>query len=373
MEGLESSLPEGAFAEFRALRDKASTAPAPKRLPLVWVIVPAVAAGLAAVLFLRGPENQEDGVQLIHQPAPPVAVVKDSTVVIEPMASTPLLAQVVKPITVKPKNVKPKETGPVETKPEVTIPEPDRQPTAEPQEVVEVEDVVVDDQPVVEKARKKEAVDMRIAPITGIVAGGGLVAALASSLLRVGASDNVVSFDDLPNYLDYPNQATADLDCLSTGKPRHSLPLRLGLSMRIPLAQNLNVTTGVDYSRYSSIFTYSLSGENTQVAQYLGIPVRLDWSFVSKKWFEAYLGAGFEGDMCVSATLAGNKIKKDGLSLSMIGAGGMQFNVTKWAGLYVEPQMTWSMPSKARVLETYRSEHPLMFSATGGIRFTFGR
>ena len=80
-----------------------------------------------------------------------------------------------------------------------------------------------------------------------------------------------------------------------------------------------------------------------------------------------------EGDWCVGATLAGRKIKKDGPTLSLIGAGGMQLNVSRQLGLYVEPQLSWSMPSRARVLDTYRSGNPIAFLTTGGIRFSFGR
>ena len=139
------------------------------------------------------------------------------------------------------------------------------------------------------------------------------------------------------------------------------------------MAKGLDVTTGVDYSMYSSKFTYSLSGEKTQIARYVGVPVRLDWTFASGRWFEAYIGGGMEGDWCVGATLAGRKIKKDGPTLSLIGAGGMQLNVTRQLGLYVEPQLSWSMPSRARVLDTYRSGNPIAFLTTGGIRFSFGR
>lgn len=60
----------------------------------------------------------------------------------------------------------------------------------------------------------------------------------------------------------------------------HYFPLKLGLSVRIPLAKNLYISTGVDYSLYRSTFTFTLSGEKEQYAHYLGIPVRLDWVFM---------------------------------------------------------------------------------------------
>ena len=42
MEEPEGALPESVFAEFCARREAASAAPAPKRFPLMWAVVPAV-------------------------------------------------------------------------------------------------------------------------------------------------------------------------------------------------------------------------------------------------------------------------------------------------------------------------------------------
>ena len=74
MEGYDSPLPEGSLAEFRALRNGTAVKPAARRFPLVWVLAPALAAGLAAVLLLRQPSVQENGIQVVSQPAAPVAV-----------------------------------------------------------------------------------------------------------------------------------------------------------------------------------------------------------------------------------------------------------------------------------------------------------
>ena len=74
LEGYESPLPEGSLTEFRTRRD--AVAPAKKRRPLVWSMAAAtaLAAGLAAVLFLRQPTIPEDAIQLVPQPVAPVAL-----------------------------------------------------------------------------------------------------------------------------------------------------------------------------------------------------------------------------------------------------------------------------------------------------------
>jgi hypothetical protein len=74
----------------------------------------------------------------------------------------------------------------------------------------------------------------------------------------------------------------------------------------------------------------------------------------------------------VGATLGGKAIPKDGLSLSLLGAGGVQMNMTKRLGLYVEPELSWRIPSEKNMLQTYRSQHPLMFSVNAGLRINIG-
>lgn len=378
MEEVGDDLPESVFEEFRDRRNGTAAVPAGKRFPLAWAIAPAVAAGLAAVLLLRQPSLPENAVQIVPQPTPPVAEVENAAEVSKPSESVPLIAQ-----TVVRKAIQRPSAQPQEEDEEEGI-----------EEAKEAEEVVSGDQDLAGKVEKEDytpkyipetsaskTVKVKVAPVTGIIAGGGLIAVLASPIAGALRNDNDNSpiqntpvltnnvSDPGPSYQNIPEKP---VDVL-TGEARHSFPVKVGMSMRIPVAKGLDVTTGVDYSMYSSKFTYSLSGEKTQIARYVGVPVRLDWTFASGRWFEAYIGGGMEGDWCVGATLAGIKIKKDGPTLSLIGAGGMQLNVTRQLGLYVEPQLSWSMPSRARVLDTYRSGNPIAFLTTGGIRFSFGR
>ena len=366
MEEVGDDLPESVFEEFRDRRNSAKPIAAPRRFPLVWAVVPAVAAGLAAVLLLRQPSVPENAVQIVPQPTPPVAMVEDAAEVSEPSEAVTLIAQTVVKKAIQRPSTQPQEENEEEVEEGV-------------EEAKEAEEVVSGDSDLADKVEKEDytptsipengtskTVKVKVAPVTGIIAGGGLIAALASPILGAWRNDNDSNpIHNTPDLSDvsapghtYQNIPEKPVDVL-TGEARHSFPVKVGMSMRIPVAKRLDVTTGVDYSMYSSKFTYSLSGEKTQLA--------------SKKWFEAYIGGGVEGDWCVGATLAGRKIKKDGPTLSLIGAGGMQLNVSRQLGLYVEPQLSWSMPSQARVLETYRSENPIAFMATGGMRFSFGR
>jgi len=376
MEELDGVLPESVFAEFRELRSGAAPAPASKRFPPVWALVPAVAAGLAAVLLLRQPSVPGDGIQIVRQPVNPVAAVTDSVDAAEPVQAKPLVArvaisgtsghpavqvQVQEPV---PESESIEQAAPAETTPEVHLP-----------------DTVINDAPAapatspfIPEDTKGRPVRMKVGPAVGVIAGGGLLASIAvpvlgSGVFRVetvlpavqGDAQSGVAFStpEMPK-----DDAIEDV--------RHCLPIRGGLSVGIPIAERLKVTTGLAYSMYRSSFTYSLSGEKKQTAHYLGIPVRLDWTLADNGWLDVYLGGGVEGDVCLGATLGGERIMRDGFSFCLLGAGGIQFNITEHLGLYVEPELSWTIPSESHVLANYRRDHPFMFSIASGLRINLG-
>ena len=86
-------------------------------------------------------------------------------------------------------------------------------------------------------------------------------------------------------------------------------------------------------------------------------------------------------------------VKRDGFIFSLLVAGGIQVNVHKLIGLYLEPELVWTggKPTKAEEnyypwyvngllpgpdntkLQTYRTEHPFMFSVSTGLRINLGK
>ena len=402
LQDAQAPLPPGDWEEFAA-----KSLPAKRTRVLPWLLsAGAVAAGLAAVFFLRQPAAPDGGVQVIPQPSAPVAVVTDTTDADEPETPAPIVAQSVIP-RARPAAVKPQEVVDVqETAPgeEVVVTPPEEEPaTPEPQESVTPEPVIPSSSPFVPEPEVPEPVRMRVDHAVGAVASGGLLAALvvpalgkkaANTVVDITSSENgggAVIFDDYGaansvfnggynymrnNYLSYSSgSGTYAPHDLLVGNPTHLFPLKVGLSAWIPVKGRLNLSTGLDYSWYRSTFTYSLSGEQRQHVHYLGIPVRLDWVFASVKRLDAYVGGGLEGEFCLAASLGGKEISKDRIKLSLVGAGGIQMNLTRRLGLYVEPQVIWLMPTDAEdnMLATYRSAHPLMFSVATGLRINMGR
>lgn len=420
--GYESALPEGSLADFRARRNKADSAAGTNRFPLAWVLVPALAAGLAAVLLLHKPGVAEEGIQVIQQPSAPVAIVPDSNIetdtmeftesvepveTAEPVRQRPLVAQAVKSSPSIPAANNLPERGTEDTATEVdetgeaisVLSETDKvsesEDYSEPPRQAEVKSPSGQTQtptasPFIPNYTETKQVTLKAGPAAGMVAGGGLLAALLTTSKAphddyyYSNSDPISYFDPNPRYLssaiDDPsdgkniaNSANSTKEEIEKVSSYHHIPIRAGISTRFPLSEKLYLTTGLDYSRYQSEFRYASSGLKNQIAQYIGVPVRLDWTLASNRWMDVYLGGGLEGDYCVGAKLAGSKIQKDGLNLSLLGAGGIQFNMTERLGLYVEPGLSYLIPSKSQQLITYRTQKPLMFSVSTGFRITLGK
>ena len=385
LEEPDGALPESVFDEFHVRFDGAESARTARRLPFVWAIVPAIAAGLAAVLLLRSPKAPEENIEPIRQS--PVAYVQAA---VDTNAESPADTTLVYPMPVKKASARPQSVAPEsptmgenQTEEPETPETPDRpQPTTKPSTENVVPETASPFIPMTEKARR---VNLKVAPAAGGILGAGVLAALATHLGKVYKArwTNIQSPGTIPSSLyDKGNPGEGPGSSEEPVRDRlerssHYFPIQVGLSARLPLSEQLYLSTGLQYSLYNSKFTMSQTGEKRQQVHYLGIPVRLDWVFASNSRFDVYVGGGVLGDFCLNATLAGMSREKDRLSLSLVGAGGIQMNATKHLGIYLEPELSWRIPMDNPIfgnntLVTYRSEHPVMFSIATGIRINLG-
>lgn len=366
LEGYESRLPESDLAEFKSLLDKASsTSTGHNAAYLAWLLPAATAAGLALFFILR-PAPGPDPVQVIDGGA--------------------MTAQVADPITVdKNYDASATETKPsaVQTVQHLYSRVADREEVQDRSETVQT----TEEQPVeadscgVESSgnntntgssadndsvpsafvptgitENRKPVGMNVGAATAGVVGGSGAIALAGLLQPVHTTSLVGTFDIDDPLINAPDEKTAT----------HRMPLRAGLSLRIPVNERWSLTTGVDYSLY-----FSKIGYNQQRAHYLGIPVRADYSITRNKWLDVYVGAGVSTDFCVAASVDGCKTAKDGIGIALNGAGGVLFSISDHFGLFLEPTFSWNIPSDNRVLDTYKSEHPCMLSVASGLRVSF--
>ena len=414
LEETEDALPEGVFAEFQARLEGVEATPKAKRFPLAWALVPAIAAGLAAILLLRSPQVQEESLEPAQQtsmaqlqatvdtnadsqvdtppiPAQPVPVMKAPARTRPVVPESPSMGENTKDVPITTETTEPPET-------------PDQpQPTTKPFERNTFPETTSPFVPMTGKAR---IVNLKVAPAAGGILGTGILAALVTNFASAKNSTipsyighgRVINDPSSPGDTQHggaissntenPGEGPTDIppgDPVSSEEPikdlleqsSHYFPVHAGLSARLPLSERLYLSTGLQYSLYRSKYTMSQTGEKWQHVHYLGIPVRLDWVIASHSLFDVYVGGGVQGDFCLNATLTGRSLEKDMPSISLIGSGGIQMNVTKRLGIYLEPELSWMIPESNPALGkyplvTYRSEHPVMLSVATGIRINLG-
>ena len=158
-----------------------------------------------------------------------------------------------------------------------------------------------------------------------------------------------------------------------TEKYSHEIPKSFGLSARLQITNKLSINTGLTYTRYASdrtrMFSYSDYQNDRQYVHYLGIPVRLDWMIVNRKHFNFYLGAGLQADKCIYATVGRERLHEKEVLFGLNGAMGLQFNIVPMVGLYLEPDISYSLNEGS--IQTYRTREPFMVTVRGGLRFNF--
>ena len=395
LEGYESSLPEGDLAEFKALLDASATA-GRKRSPayLAWFAPVAVAAGLA-LFFVFGHGPQQDKIQVVDSSSMVADVVETQPEVAEMMEAEPVPGVAIvktypstsrKPIhqdatvEVKEKSDNHDSASGVLERGESEKPGSNQQtgPAEQNGNPKRNNDGTSSGSssgysPFVPSAgNSKKPVSVKVGQATAGVLGGTGALVLASVIPSIMKSEDAYNGSISDGTVNPGGILTAPDSPIDgrTGDGTHYMPLRAGLSLRIPFTERWSLTTGLDYSWYASEIEYSLSGIHKQNAHYLGIPLRADLTIAKNRWMDVYVGAGGSVDFCVAAHDAGRKIARDGVGFSLIGSGGIQFNISRNLGLFLDPTLSWDITSGSRILDTYRSEHPFMFAVSSGLRFT---
>ena len=166
----------------------------------------------------------------------------------------------------------------------------------------------------------------------------------------------------------------------------HKRPVRFALTVNVPLGGALGLETGAMFTTLHSTFTTEAGRtitETKQTLKYVGIPLSMTASLVDSRWFSLYLGGGGMVEKCISGksvtteTLAGvkqsdntgKKMNVKPLLWSLNASAGLQANLTRNIGLYIEPGVSYHFDDKSYVQTIYK-ERPLDFVLTFGARFS---
>ena len=164
-------------------------------------------------------------------------------------------------------------------------------------------------------------------------------------------------------------------DCKETTK--HNMPVSFGATVSYALNDRLALTSGLVYTLATSSFEHGMSSnasKDEQTLHYVGIPLTASYTIWSNSWLKTYVNAGGQADFNVSAKVETEghttDIDKDRVQLSVGAAAGVQLNVIKQVGVYVEPGMRYYFDNGSNV-QTVFKEHPCNFSLQMGLRWNF--
>ena len=167
-------------------------------------------------------------------------------------------------------------------------------------------------------------------------------------------------------------------------KAEYEKPFTLGLSASIGLNDRWSVLTGLEYTRLRSSHTIGRDTfylKNRQTVHYVGVPLGLSYTVWSKG--NLHLNASAFGKMEIPVAGILNSEHHNGVAYTYqntlkfkapiqwsAGASiGLQYNLTPWMGLYVEPQVRYYFDTGG--IQTIRQVQPVEFSIPFGVRLTF--
>ena len=195
----------------------------------------------------------------------------------------------------------------------------------------------------------------------------------ASVAPHINGLRNDLSVDNTNIGLGQPGNIQTPLPAPGTGKnANHSIPLTFGLDFSFMVSERLAITSGLEFSSYKSRFTLPIDEikKESQTANYLGIPLKLEWIAFKEGRFSTWVGAGGKVDRCVFARYDGKTIKDNSFNWSVMADAGVQYNISDKLGVFITPELSWYFKPENPALLTYRTENPLMFTVGAGFRFS---
>ena len=159
---------------------------------------------------------------------------------------------------------------------------------------------------------------------------------------------------------------------------RHRLPVTVGLSARTFITPQLALETGLSYTYlYSEIVEEKIMQVGSQRLHYLGLPLKLSWTFYKQKNLSFYASGGGMIEYCISAKKTDDHLHINRWQPSWNAAAGMQVELRKPLSLFIEPGVSYyynlnpQLRGSTDRFESIRTARPFAFTFQFGIRFTY--
>ena len=151
----------------------------------------------------------------------------------------------------------------------------------------------------------------------------------------------------------------------------YGMPLSGKLSIRKNLNARWAVESGISYTYLSTKYKWSQK-ETKQQLHYLGVPVNLVYSAISRPAWSLYFSAGGSVEKGVYASIKRNDninspVKMKGLQYAANAAFGLTYKLYRNIGLFFEPQVGYYFNNNQP--ESIRTATPLSFGLGLGLRY----
>lgn len=161
----------------------------------------------------------------------------------------------------------------------------------------------------------------------------------------------------------------------------YGIPVSFGIGTRIEFTPRWSMSVGVNYTMISrnfrgiytdnELFRHETAVVNTQ--SYIGIPVNFYYDIYRGNFVDFYTYAGGTMEKCVSSKyllkdMQPNTLKETvpGLQWSVNAGLGVEFILTDWLGLYVDPSIRYYFKGSSKSIRT--RQQPLTMGFEVGLR-----
>ena len=155
---------------------------------------------------------------------------------------------------------------------------------------------------------------------------------------------------------------------------RHYRPVSLGVTLSYPLVGKWFLESGCSYSFLRSEYPMSFGhsgGADDQKLHYLGVPLKVGYSFNTPSRFSLSLSAGAMAEKCIYGELLGKRVNLDGLQFSAVASAAVQYRMADRLSLFLSPE--WSYYFTETELPTFRTENPSAVTLRLGLNLDLGQ
>ncbi len=156
----------------------------------------------------------------------------------------------------------------------------------------------------------------------------------------------------------------------------HKSPISVRVSISKRISDRLALESGLNYTLLRSE-SKNLNGAivDEQKTHFLGIPIRLNWTFFKQNKVNLYASVGGMLEECIApktGSASGEEDKNcvNGLQCSLASSLGVQYNATTHVALFAEPGLAYYFDDHT-LASTIRRERPLNFNLRCGVKLMY--